>query len=75
MDRDDAPFEDEPQVVRTDRNWDVFARLGVSPQHAVLIAASWTVLAAFILFPELQLITFGATVLGLALVNRANGNV
>jgi len=75
MNRDDAPFEGEPQVVRTDRNWDVFGRLGLSPQHAILIAASWAVLAAFILYPALQLIAFGAAVLGVALVNRANEDV
>ena len=75
MDRDAAPSEGEPQVVRSDRNWDVFGRLGLSAQHAVLIAASWAVLAAFILYPTLQLIAFGATVLGLALINRANEDV
>jgi hypothetical protein len=75
MDRDDAPFEGEPQVVRADRNRDVFGRLGISVQHALLIAASWAVLAAFIFYPELQLIAFGATVLGLALLNRAREDV
>ena len=75
MDRDDAPFEGEPRVVRTDRSCDVFGRLGISVQHALLIAASWAALAAFIFYPELQLIAFGATVLGLALLNRAREDV
>lgn len=75
MDRDDAPFIVEPDVSPAASSGIVFAQLSISAQDAMLIAASWGALISFIFYPELQLIVFGATVSGVAVLNRTGKRV
>ena len=75
MDQDHTISDRETRVVRAAWNGDAFATPGMSGRCSVLIAASWIGFVGFILYPELQLVSFGAVMLGLALVKRANESV
>lgn len=75
MHHDDAPSAIETRAVRAAWTCDHFARPRMSGRYSVLIAAAWIGFVAFILYPELQLIAFGAVMLGVALVKRANESV
>lgn len=70
MDRDDAPFIFEQDAGPAAPAGFGFEKLGISAQDALLIAAAWGALISFIVYPELQLIVFGATVLGVAVFNQ-----
>lgn len=75
MDRDDAPFIFEPDASPAAPTGIVFEKLNISAQDAMLIAASWGALISFIFYPELQLIVFGATVSGVAVLNRTGKQI
>ncbi len=71
MDLEDAPESVAPPCVDEDHeNWGVAAKSNVSGRDVTLIVASWSVLAAFILYPALQLIALGATALALIAPDR-----
>jgi len=72
MDRDHASIYSEPDASAvTQDEAIVVVRPGVSARDALLIVTSWAALASFVVYPELQLIAFGATISGVAILNRA----
>lgn len=75
MDRDDVPSLVEPHIGYVAQTKSAIAKLGISVQDAMLIAASWAALVAFILYPELQLMVFGVVVSGVAILNRTRKDV
>jgi hypothetical protein len=75
MDRDDTPFVFERDASPAAQAGIDFEKLGISAQDAMLIAAAWGALISFIVYSELQLIVFGATVLGVAALNRTGKRV
>lgn len=70
MDHDDTPFVFERDASPTAPTETGFEKLGISAQDAMLIATSWGALISFIVYSELQLIVFSATVFGVAVLNR-----
>lgn len=75
MDRDDAPFIFEHDAGPAAPTGIDFEKLSISAQDAMLIAAAWGALISFIFYPELQLIVFGATVAGVAVLNRTGKRI
>jgi hypothetical protein len=70
MDREDAPYVVEPDASPAARDDIVPAKLSITAPDVMLIATSWAALASFIFYPGLQLIAFGATILGVAVLSR-----
>lgn len=71
MDLEGAPESVAPPRVDEDhKSWGVAAKSNVSGHDVALIVASWSVLAAFILYPALQLIALGATALVLMALDK-----
>ena len=76
MDRDDASFTAETTAVERSGDCAFQAEISMATSRlsaldAILIATSWAALVSFVVYPQLQVIAFGVTVVGVAILSRA----